>query len=64
VREGTILSIRCEKQKVGKTSVTYMVTVHDVQQPGVEAIFATEVTLVNVDEEGSKVKIGPAFARG
>ena len=57
VREGTILSIRCEKEKVGRTSVSYLVTVHDVHRPEVPAIFGTRVTLVNVDENGEKAEI-------
>jgi len=57
VRDGTILSILCEREKVGRTSVSYLVTVRDVRQPEVPSIFSTRVTLVNVDEAGRKVGI-------
>ena len=57
VREGTIISIRSEQQQVGNTSVTYEVTVH-VGRMGVgDSIFTTNVTFVNVDENGSKRSI-------
>ena len=57
VREGTILSIGCRREREGTTSVTYAVTVSDVHQPGIAEIFATRVTLVNVDEQGHKTAI-------
>ena len=57
VRQGTILSIRCRQEHRGTTSVTYAVTVSDVHQPDIPAIFATRVTLVNVDEHGNKQPI-------
>lgn len=57
VREGTILSIRCRCKRVGTTSVTYTVTVSDVHQPAIPAIFATHVTLVNVNADGTKTPI-------
>ena len=63
VREGTILSIRCEMEKVGTTSVRYQVTVSDVHQPEIPTIFSTRVTLVNVDERGGKVPIADRGSR-
>ena len=56
VREGTILTIRSERIREGRTSVTYAVEVVDrdvVDKP----IFATNVTFVRVDERGDKLVI-------
>jgi acyl-CoA hydrolase len=53
VREGTILAIRCEKERTGTTSATYAVRVFDQNATG-EPIFSTRVTFVNVDPEGRK----------
>ena len=57
VREGTILSIQSEQQRVGSTSVTYEVTVRLGKAGDGEPIFTTRVTFVNVDEHGEKVVI-------
>ena len=57
VREGTIISIRSEQQQVGNTSVTYEVTVHVGRMGEGDSIFTTNVTFVNVDENGSKRSI-------
>ena len=54
VREGTILSIRCENEHEGRTSVRYKVEVVDRRSPGSPAIFATQVTYVSVDDTGRK----------
>jgi acyl-CoA hydrolase len=54
VREGTILAIRCEREREGTTSVNYRVTVRDCLHDGTKVIFATRLTLVNVDEAGRK----------
>lgn len=50
VREGTILSLRAHRTRVGDTSASYAVSAwkDDLE------IFSTEVTLVRVDEEGRK----------
>ncbi|HEY8960944.1 MAG TPA: acyl-CoA thioesterase [Luteolibacter sp.] len=53
VRQGTILAIRCDKERVGTTSVTYSVEVFD-RGNSHEAIFATRITFVNVDAAGRK----------
>jgi len=58
VREGTIISIRSEQQKVGETSTTYKVTVCVGKMGDGDPIFTTCVTFVNVDENGSKRPIG------
>lgn len=56
VRQGTILAIRCEKVRIGTTSVTYSVQVQDRKaNPG--PIFSTRVTFVSVDEDGKKKPI-------
>lgn len=57
VREGAILSIRCEKEREGKTSVTYKVEVIDRRSPGAPPIFGTQVTYVSVDDAGQKSAI-------
>ena len=72
VREGSILSFRTEKVRVGRTSVNYLVEVfrarskssqadspHSQSEQGEnESIFSTTVTLVRVDEAGQKTEIG------
>ncbi len=60
VREGTILLIGCRCERLGTTSVTYVVAVRDVNRPAIPAIFATRVTLVNVDEQGRKRAVADA----
>ena len=57
VREGSILTICSEKQRVGSSSVTYQVEVFRGRASGEPAIFSTCVTFVNVNEDGSKVPI-------
>lgn len=54
VREGTILAIRCELAREGVTSVTYQVSVRDCLHDDSKVIFATRVSLVNVDAQGRK----------
>lgn len=54
VREGTILSIACEREKEGSTSVTYRVEVLDRRNPSTPPIFSTQVTYVSVDDTGRK----------
>ncbi len=54
VREGTILSIACVKEKEGTTSVSYRVEVFDRRNPGAPPIFSTLVTYVSVDDTGRK----------
>lgn len=57
VREGTILSIRSERERVGTTSATYSVTVRRGRASEGLDLFSTRVTFVNVDESGIKVEI-------
>lgn len=54
VREGTILTIESTLTRRGHTSVTYAVQVRDTRPPLAEPIFVTDVTFVNVDEQGQK----------
>jgi acyl-CoA hydrolase len=54
VRQGTILSIRCEREREGTTSVSYKVEVFDRRNPHAPAIFGTKVTYVSVDDGGRK----------
>lgn len=53
VRDGTILRISCVREREGSTSVTYKVTVIDVNA-GATPIFSTRVTFVSVDDAGRK----------
>jgi acyl-CoA hydrolase len=56
VREGTILTIHCQRAREGTTSVTYAVTVRDrIAHPG--PIFSTAVTFVRVDAGGNKLPL-------
>jgi acyl-CoA hydrolase len=54
VRQGTILNIRCEREKEGRTSVSYRVEVFDRRNPGAPSIFSTAITYVSVDDAGRK----------
>lgn len=56
VREGTILVIRCELSRRGRTSVSYAVEVTNGPAGG-PAIFSTHVTFVRVDDEGNKLAL-------
>ncbi len=58
VGNGSILVIRCERVKVGRTSVTYHVGVFCSRVQDGDTIFSTNVTFVNVNEDGGKVVIG------
>ncbi|TAE78402.1 MAG: acyl-CoA thioesterase [Verrucomicrobia bacterium] len=57
VRQGTILAIRCLREREGLSSVTYQVEVFDRRQLGSPPIFATSVTYVSVDDAGRKRSI-------
>ena len=57
VKEGTILTIKSESVKLGRTSVTYKVRVLDEQAQDENLIFTTRVTFVKVDESGRKAPI-------
>ena len=53
VRQGTILRITSIREREGKTSVTYAVSVVD-ENAGPHPIFSTRVTFVSVDDDGNK----------
>ncbi len=57
VRKGAILSIRCEKVREGKTSVTYQVNVYNCSDQPDNPIFSTQISYVSVDDEGRKSAI-------
>lgn len=59
VRQGTILEIRCERSRLGTTSVSYAVAVRD-RKSGSDPIFSTTVTFVSVDDRGHKLPISLA----
>ena len=57
VSNGAILVIRSKQQRLGRTSVTYLVEVfcgRGDDAKGKEVIFSTHVTFVNVDADGKK----------
>ena len=54
VKKGTILAIESQLKKEGATSATYSVTVRSGRAKEREALFTTQVTFVNIDEEGIK----------
>ncbi len=54
VKNGTILAIESQLKKEGATSATYSVTVQLGRAKEGEALFTTQVTFVNIDEEGIK----------
>ena len=56
VREGTILTIHCERTREGTTSVTYAVTVRDPKTRP-DPIFTTAVTFVRVGADGRKLPL-------
>ena len=58
VRQGTILRFKSSKSRVGNTSVTFLVEVfRDAENGEKELVFSTSVTMVRVDENGSKKTI-------
>ncbi len=50
VKDGSILKFESNRESIGNTSVTYSVTVFREE----DAIFSTDVTLVRINESGSK----------
>jgi acyl-CoA hydrolase len=57
VGDGTILRIRCERTRKGKTSVTYEVSVSDAKDSAGLPVFQTNVTFVSVNDRGQKAGI-------
>lgn len=59
IPNGSVLQFLCDNVRVGKTSVTYKVSVHS-HAPDVSdsvLVFETEVIFVAVDANGKKVQI-------
>lgn len=54
VRQGSILSIQCVKEREGRTSVSYHVEVFDRRNSSAPPIFSTAITYVSVDDTGRK----------
>jgi acyl-CoA hydrolase len=54
VRQGTILAIRCKREREGRTSVSYRVEVFDRRNPQAPPIFSTAISYVSVDDTGRK----------
>lgn len=54
VRDGTILGIRSEQIKKGRTSVTYEVRVSNEKEAPAKCLFRTRVTFVSVNDYGEK----------
>ena len=59
IQTGEVLLFRVELDSLGKTSLTYKVTVYGVavQSKPEEVLFSTTLTFVNVHEDGNKVPI-------
>ena len=57
VKEGSILTIKSEKAREGTTSVTYKILVFRGRSEYTEPIFSTQVSFVNLTEEGEKTPI-------
>jgi acyl-CoA hydrolase len=57
VNNGSILVVRSELKRVGKTSLTYNVKVFCGRVDDGKPIFTTNVTFVNVDDAGEKLAI-------
>lgn len=57
VSVGAILRLEVKREKLGNTSVSYVVDVTEVDDAKRRSVFATVVTFVNVGEDGGKVKI-------
>lgn len=59
IREGQILRFRCEKKRVGNTSVTYHVRVYGARydRDSQEILFENNITFVCIDDNGNKTLI-------
>lgn len=54
VTNGSIIQIVAEKLKQGTTSVSYKLDIYSSKQPKLGAIFSTDITYVNIGEDGVK----------
>ncbi|MDR2849684.1 MAG: acyl-CoA thioesterase [Verrucomicrobiota bacterium] len=59
VSGGSMLRFELERQRVGRTSLTYgaRVSRRELHQSEDEVIFSTEITFVRVDENGQKMPV-------
>ena len=59
IKLGSILKFDIIRQRLGKTSVTYSVHVFSdsIETGAEELVFETNISFVNVDEEGNKLEI-------
>ena len=59
IREGTILCFSSNRNRIGTTSVEYVVKVtrEEITTGEKELVFSTSITFVSVDEEGRKKAI-------
>ncbi len=59
VRSGEVLEFTTERERVGRSSVTYRVTVvrQSLESATAEEVFETRVTLVRVSEQGVKLPL-------
>ena len=59
VKEGAILKMEADLKRVGRTSVTYKVSIssESIETGFNETVFTTNITFVCVDEEGKKTPI-------
>ncbi len=59
IREGQILCFRCEKTKVGNSSVSYNVKIYRAryETDSQETLFENNITFVCIDKDGNKANI-------
>ena len=57
VNVGAILRLEVKRQKLGNTSVSYVVDVTEVDDAKNRSVFSTVVTFVNIGEDGGKTAI-------
>jgi acyl-CoA hydrolase len=62
IRQGAILRLEAHRQRVGTTSVGYLVEVFDGPAPA--PVFSTQITFVALDTEGRKKPLPPIAAGG
>ncbi|MFC4994049.1 acyl-CoA thioesterase [Rubritalea tangerina] len=54
VKNGAIIRLCVSLRKQGTTSATYQIDVYSAKEPERGVIFSTDITYVNIDEEGQK----------
>ena len=58
VKNGAIIRISVTLQKKGTTSVSYRIDIYSGKEPELGAIFSTDISYVNVGEDGVKKPLG------